>query len=248
MKQREKLISSFADSIVTYSLWWCDFRLKPVATGRINEYLSVIRDRNANLHLYRKNDTFISFDAGYGGSVLRGEFEKLSVDPNAVAALFLTHSDVDHARGAGLFRNARIYLSEDEKQMIDGTTPRFFGMYYNDNRNINDPVFLSDGDTVDIGDIEVKAIATPGHTPGSMSYLIEGSILITGDTLFLREGKAREFLRSYTMDAEMNRRSIWKLSQLEGVSLICTAHSGYSDNFQRAMEEWRRYDRERTSV
>jgi hydroxyacylglutathione hydrolase len=240
MRQRGELFSRIMNSIVTHTMSQLDFRLKPIATGSVNEHLSVVRDRNANLYLYQRNDTLIAFDAGYGGSVLRRELEKLSVDPNAVAALFLTHSDVDHARGVGLFRNARIYLSEDEKQMIDGTTPRFFSIYYNYNRNIHDPVFLRDGNTVDIGDTQVKAIETPGHTPGSMSYLIDGSILITGDTLFLRRGRACEFLRSYTMDTEMDRRSIRKLSQLEGISLICTAHSGYTDNFQLATEEWHR--------
>ena len=41
------------------------------------------------------------------------------------------------------------------------------------------------GKTDPVGDIEIKAIATPGHTPGGMSYLI-GDKLFSGDTLFHR--------------------------------------------------------------
>lgn len=41
------------------------------------------------------------------------------------------------------------------------------------------------GDRVRIGDVEVELVHTPGHTPGSQSVLVRGSLL-TGDTLFIR--------------------------------------------------------------
>ena len=44
-------------------------------------------------------------------------------------------------------------------------------------------ISLRDGDTLNIGDIQITVIHTPGHTPGSMCYLT-GSHLFTGDTLF----------------------------------------------------------------
>ena len=34
------------------------------------------------------------------------------------------------------------------------------------------------------------------------------------------------------------RESIQKLSQLKGISLICTAHTGYTNNFGGAMQDW----------
>jgi glyoxylase-like metal-dependent hydrolase (beta-lactamase superfamily II) len=40
------------------------------------------------------------------------------------------------------------------------------------------------GDTVMVGDIPITLIHTPGHTPGSQCFLVEGH-LISGDTLFL---------------------------------------------------------------
>ncbi len=42
----------------------------------------------------------------------------------------------------------------------------------------------SSGDTVEIGKVTVKLIHTPGHTPGSQCFLVEGK-LVSGDTLFL---------------------------------------------------------------
>lgn len=44
---------------------------------------------------------------------------------------------------------------------------------------------LEEKSTIQIGDITITAIRTPGHTLESMSYLIENEWLITGDTLFV---------------------------------------------------------------
>lgn len=43
---------------------------------------------------------------------------------------------------------------------------------------------LKDGDLVTVGSLEIRVIHTPGHTPGSACYLVNGN-LFTGDTLFV---------------------------------------------------------------
>ncbi len=48
----------------------------------------------------------------------------------------------------------------------------------------DDLVFHASGDVVMVGQIGVELIHTPGHTPGSQCFLVEGK-LIAGDTLFL---------------------------------------------------------------
>jgi glyoxylase-like metal-dependent hydrolase (beta-lactamase superfamily II) len=69
---------------------------------------------------------------------------------------------------------------------------------------------LREGDSLEIGSATLEALRTPGHTPESTSYLLDGGALFTGDTLFLSavgrpdldatpEGsrdKARELYRS----------------------------------------------------
>jgi glyoxylase-like metal-dependent hydrolase (beta-lactamase superfamily II) len=43
---------------------------------------------------------------------------------------------------------------------------------------------LKDGDVLEVGNLNLEVIHTPGHTPGSACYLIDGN-LFTGDTLFV---------------------------------------------------------------
>ena len=59
-------------------------------------------------------------------------------------------------------------------------------------------LLLSDGDVVSWGDIQLKVLHTPGHTPGSLCFLT-GNYLIAGDTLFPdgpgKTGSPAEFRR-----------------------------------------------------
>lgn len=44
---------------------------------------------------------------------------------------------------------------------------------------------LTDDETLEVGDLRIKTLATPGHTPGSICFAVEGTnLLFTGDTLF----------------------------------------------------------------
>ncbi|OAQ54265.1 hypothetical protein HTG_01635 [Natrinema mahii] len=44
---------------------------------------------------------------------------------------------------------------------------------------------FADGETIVLGDVELEALHTPGHTTEMVSYLVDGEALLTGDTLFV---------------------------------------------------------------
>jgi len=94
-----------------------------------------------------------------------------------------------------------------------------------------------------VGKTSVEAIATPGHTLGSMSYLVNDSILFVGDTVMLKEGKVRPLSKQFSrdkvhMDIARQTESIKELAQLENISLMVTAHTGFTTDFQSAMSAW----------
>lgn len=45
---------------------------------------------------------------------------------------------------------------------------------------------IQDGEVLQMGDVKIQAIATPGHTDGHMAYLINNTHLLTGDSLLFR--------------------------------------------------------------
>jgi glyoxylase-like metal-dependent hydrolase (beta-lactamase superfamily II) len=46
-------------------------------------------------------------------------------------------------------------------------------------------LILEDDSVIEVGDLRLHTIATPGHTPGSMCFVVEGTrLLFSGDTLF----------------------------------------------------------------
>lgn len=80
-----------------------------------------------------------------------------------------THAHADHITSAGMLRQntgAKIVYSADaEIKGID--------------------ISLQDGDELPFGQYKIKALATPGHTSGCMSYYVPGAVF-TGDTLLIR--------------------------------------------------------------
>lgn len=87
---------------------------------------------------------------------------------------------------------------------------------------------LQDGDTVAIGDSALVVLATPGHTLESVSYLLDGRALFTGDTLFPAavgrpdleadtEGAARR--------AHLLYRSLQRIGHLSPDTLILAGHT-----------------------
>ena len=210
-----------------------------ITISKILDNLYEIKTRVVSMFLYKTDDSSICFDTGFNEGSIKKEFDRLGFDPGDVKYVFLTHSDSDHTGGLNLFKNAEIYLSTDEEQMIHKKTPRFFGFSYN--RPINKAyATLKGGDVIQAGETKVTAIATPGHTPGSMSYLVNDSILVVGDALTLRKGKVRRLtrlqLRSLaSMDLTIQQESIKKLAKLRNISVMLTGHSGFTTNFEHAM-------------
>jgi hydroxyacylglutathione hydrolase len=52
---------------------------------------------------------------------------------------------------------------------------------------INADIKVNDGDILRVGNVSIKVIHTPGHTPDGICLLVDNEKLLTGDTLFVGE-------------------------------------------------------------
>jgi hydroxyacylglutathione hydrolase len=210
----------------------------PLETGQVTENVYAVKVRDVNMFFYTEGGDTIAIDAAYPGDALQAELNRLPIGPASVTHLFLTHTDVDHTGGLDLFPNAQIYFSKEEEQMINGTTSRMLWFYHNP--SITRPyTLLNDSEIVTVGSIKIRAVATPGHTPGSMSFLVNDRVLFAGDTLRLQNGHALPFYRLLNMNTAIQKRSIKKLARLEDVTLLCTGHTGCTQNYAFAMKRWK---------
>ena len=91
------------------------------------------------------------------------------------------------------------------------------------------------GDVVKVGDIDIELLHTPGHTPGSQCFLLDGR-LVAGDTLFL-EGCGRTDFPGGDVDEMF--RSLQALAQLSGDPTVFPGH-WYSHEPSATLSEVRR--------
>ena len=107
----------------------------------------------------------VLFDAANEAERILGMAEQLGV-----GGVITTHGHWDHIQAVTQAREAgyRVAVSAGDAGMLPG---------YDD--------ILEDDTTVEVGRLRLRTILTPGHTPGSMCFRLEGQpLLFSGDTLF----------------------------------------------------------------
>jgi glyoxylase-like metal-dependent hydrolase (beta-lactamase superfamily II) len=100
----------------------------------------------------------------------------------------------------------------------------------------SDLVLHDSGDTVSVGDIPITLMHTPGHTPGSQCFLVDGR-LVAGDTLFL-DGCGRTDLPGADSDA-MYESLTQRLAVVPDDTVLYPGHL-YSPEPSASMGETRR--------
>lgn len=105
-----------------------------------------------------------------------------------VHALLETHAHADHLSGSQELKNALPGAKVMIGAKITAVQDLFKGFFNlpadfpTDGRQFDQ--LLEDNQELKAGSLRIKAIATPGHTPACLSYLIEDAIF-TGDSLFM---------------------------------------------------------------
>jgi hydroxyacylglutathione hydrolase len=214
--------------------------MHPAKTMLIKEGTFAIHGNMADMFAIQKDGIIVAFDAGDNLDKIKQSFNSLSLDPANVKAVFLTHSDADHLAGLPLFHNAVVHISRDEVPVAEGKIARhFMGIAHSNKFNCAKARKLVDGDTVMVGNMVIRAIATPGHTAGSMSYVIDSG-LFCGDLCVLKEGGIEPMIDIFTEDKSTDEKSIGKITSMPDIAAIYTAHSGWTFDISKASARWRK--------
>ena len=110
----------------------------------------------------------------------------LSDEQLTVSKILNTHGHFDHVGGNQRLKEvtgAPIYIHTDDAPMLAhvSSSAAAFGMRVNNSPEADET--LNDGDIIKFGNLELKVLHTPGHSPGGVSFYAPGVVFV-GDTLF----------------------------------------------------------------
>ena len=189
-----------------------DFAVADQLAGQMANFAYAIGDRTSG--------ECVLVDPAYDVYALADVVE---ADGLRVTGVLATHYHADHVGGSMMgYRiqgvtallervGVKIHVQTDEAEWVKKVT----GV------SDNDLALHSSGDTVMVGDIPIQLLHTPGHTPGSQCFLVDGQ-LVAGDTLFLDGCGRTDFPGS---DPAAMYDSLTRLAKLPDDTVLYPGHN-----------------------
>ncbi len=167
------------------------------------------------------------------------DYEKIKerIDKHNLQIKFIinTHGHIDHI-GANKRFAAPVRIHREDASFLADPAKNlslFFGSPFSSSGEVQ---ILEDDDRLSIGEIKLKVIHTPGHTPGGIClYYADGSCIFTGDTLFA-EGLGRTDF-PYASEDTLLKSIKERLLTLPGETVVYPGH-GPSSTIGRERERY----------
>ena len=186
------------------------------------------------------NQGIILIDTGVdeGGSVLRECLLQVGLKVEQVRYILITHAHYDHVYGANKLREmsgAVDCAGRDDCEVLRSADTDALNSLFPKHPYSGDPIEvdreLDDGDVIELGEVKIRTIGAPGHTPGSVCYLLEKEsqqILFSGDVIAsLNFGPATypvHISPRYRGDAKAYLQTINLLLAMKPPDLLLTGH------------------------
>ena len=188
-----------------------DFAQSDAIAAQMRNFAYLIGDRQTG--------DCVVVDPAYAAGEL---VDALEADGLHLSGVLVTHHHPDHVGGSmmgfelkGLAEllervSVPVHVNSQEAQFVSGIT----GI------PMSDLTSHEHGDKVSVGAIDIELLHTPGHTPGSQCFLLDGR-LVAGDTLFLEGCGRTDFPGG---DSDEIFRSLQKIAQLPGDPTVFPGH------------------------
>jgi metallo-beta-lactamase class B len=172
------------------------------------------------------------FDYAASDEILGG-LRKLGLDQKKVKYVILSHAHADHDGGAKMLQDeipgVHLVYGAEDWEAVDKSTNHAGGKPKHD-------LVGTDGMKVSVGDASVQIVTTPGHTPGTLSYLFE----VRDNGRPLRVAYVGGTAIPFNANAEYYDRYIASSKKLAkaaaeyGATVLLTNHSEFDDAYFKA--------------
>ena len=146
------------------------------------------KDLLTNCYIVFDNDSKEVIVIDPGGEPERIAEELTIIGADQIKYIFLTHCHADHIGGVQKLKElkgGKVLVSVDDSEGLYNKDINMCDYIGLEMPPLDADALLKDGDVINVGKLDFKVIATPGHTKGGLSlYCEKKQMVFTGDTLF----------------------------------------------------------------
>lgn len=152
-------------------------------------------------------------------TTLESQLAEIGATPEDIEFFSVSHSHFDHVGNAGMFVSSTFLVDSDERTHMFRDEARADAETFGLVAPLEGAETVEfDGDYDVFGDGSAMIIATPGHTPGHTSLLVNlenaGPVLLSGDLYHLIESREKRIVPSFNTDEAQTLESMDKFEAL----------------------------------
>lgn len=196
-----------------------DMKIKTLVVGAVST--------NCYIASNEKNGLGLIIDPGDNAGAIEQYLTAADIKP---VAILLTHAHFDHIGAVNELSkryDLPVYMSEAEVEVAGDARLNLSGMV-GQAYGIKPTHTLNDDEVLNLADMSIRAILTPGHTKGGMCYYFENEgVLFSGDTLFYESIGRTDFPGGHM--GELIRSVKSKIFALPDTTMIYPGHDMPTD-------------------
>ena len=142
-------------------------------------------------HLIDSGDGLILLDSGVERTAawLIESIWELGFDPRRLRYIIHSHGHFDHTGATPILKRlsgATTFIGAGDENLVNGRLPLTWEeeLGFSPNERFEADVIMHDGEIISLGNVQIRCVSTPGHTPGTMSFFFDlqenGQILRAG--------------------------------------------------------------------